>query len=44
VALGATDLEEAVFEPAALQVGSELLLHEGGQAAAVPFQSRQDAG
>ena len=35
VALGATDPQEAVFEPAALQVGRELLLHEGGQAALV---------
>ena len=42
VALGATDPQEAVLEPATLQVGLKLPLHEGRQAAAVPLQGRQE--
>lgn len=42
VAPGAADAQEAVLQPAALQVGLEHLLHEGRQAAAVPLQGRQE--
>ena len=42
MALGAADPEKAVLQPAALQVGRELLLHEGGQRAAVLFQGRKE--